>query len=76
MAEETQKRSYNLKELISFFHISLPFSVVNGVVWGIAIIVIPLLAGSTTKAGLCFSMINLGIALGAIAWGFSLPYIQ
>ncbi len=54
---------------LSFLHISLPFSIVNGVVWGIGIIAVPLLAKTPSRAGFCFSMINLGIAIGSVIWG-------
>ncbi len=53
----------------NFYYLSLPFSIVNGVVWGIGIVSLPLLAGTTARAGLTFAMINLGIAAGAIVWG-------
>ena len=53
----------------NFYYLSLPFSIVNGVVWGIGIVALPLLAGSTSRAGLTFAMINLGIAVGAVLWG-------
>ncbi len=53
----------------NFYSLALPFAIVNGVVWGIGIVSLPLLAGSTSKAGLTFAMVNLGIALGAIGWG-------
>ena len=53
----------------NFYYLSLPFSIVNGVVWGIGIVSLPLLAKTTSKAGLTFAMINLGIAVGAVAWG-------
>ncbi len=52
----------------NFFHLALPFSIVNGVVWGIGIMVIPLLAQTSMKAGLAFAMLNLGIGIGAIMW--------
>ena len=53
----------------NFYYLSLPFSIVNGVVWGIGIVSLPLLAKTTARAGLTFAMINLGIATGAIVWG-------
>ncbi len=53
----------------NFYYLSLPFSIINGVVWGIGIVALPLLAKTTSRAGLTFAMINLGIALGAIIWG-------
>jgi len=53
----------------NFYYLSLPFSIVNGVVWGIGIVALPLLAKTTARAGLTFAMVNLGIALGAIVWG-------
>ncbi len=54
----------------NFFHLSLPFSIVNGVVWGIGIMVIPMLAKTSMKAGLAFAMLNLGIGIGAMVWSF------
>ena len=57
----------------NFYYLSLPFSIVNGVVWGIGIVSLPLLAGSTSRAGLTFAMVNLGIAIGAIVWGRLTP---
>ncbi len=57
----------------NFYYLSLPFSIVNGVVWGIGIVSLPLLAKSTARAGLTFAMINLGIAAGAIVWGHLTP---
>jgi len=59
-----------------FFYLALPFAAVNGVVWGVGIIVIPLLAGNSSKAGVAFGMINLGIALGAVIWGFLSRWVQ
>jgi len=53
----------------NFYLLSLPFAIVNGVVWGIGIISLPLLAKTATRAGLTFAMINLGIAVGAVFWG-------
>ncbi len=53
----------------NFYLLSLPFSIVNGVVWGIGIVSLPLLAKTTQRAGLTFAMINLGIALGSVLWG-------
>ena len=52
-----------------FYYLALPFSIVNGVVWGIGIVSLPLLAKTTSRAGLTFAMINLGIAIGAVVWG-------
>ena len=57
----------------NFYYLSLPFSIVNGVVWGIGIVSLPLLAKTTARAGLTFAMINLGIATGAIVWGHLTP---
>jgi len=59
-----------LKKIPNFFHLSLPFSIVNGVVWGIGIMVIPVLAKTSMRAGLAFAMLNLGIGAGAIVWSF------
>ncbi len=53
----------------NFYYLSFPFSIVNGVVWGIGIVSLPLLAKTTARAGLTFAMLNLGIATGAIVWG-------
>lgn len=53
----------------NFYYLSLPFSIVNGVVWGIGIVALPLLAKTTSRAGLTFAMINLGIAAGSVVWG-------
>ena len=53
----------------NFYYLALPFSIVNGVVWGIGIVSLPLLAKTTSRAGLTFAMINLGIAAGAMVWG-------
>jgi len=53
----------------NFYYLSLPFSIVNGVVWGIGIVSLPLLAKTASRAGLTFAMINLGIAAGAMVWG-------
>lgn len=52
----------------NFFHLSLPFSIVNGVVWGIGIMIIPILAQTSMKAGLAFAMLNMGIGIGAVMW--------
>ncbi len=60
----------------SFLVLALPFSLVNGVVWGVGIMVIPLLAGDSTKAGVAFGMINLGIAMGAVMWGLLSRWVQ
>ena len=59
-----------------FLYLALPFAAVNGVVWGVGIIVIPLLAGTSSKAGVAFGMINLGIALGAVMWGVLSRWVQ
>lgn len=52
-----------------FFLLALPFIIINGTVWGIGIVSLPLLAGTPAKAGLTFAMINLGIATGSVIWG-------
>lgn len=57
----------------NFYLLSLPFSIVNGVVWGIGIVSLPLLAGTPARSGLTFAMINLGIAIGAVIWGHFSP---
>jgi len=51
----------------NFYYLALPFSIVNGVVWGIGIVSLPLLAKTTSRAGLAFAMINLGILFSGIA---------
>lgn len=48
---------------------ALPFAMVYGVVWGVAGISLPLLAGSASRAGLVFAMLNLGVAIAAPVWG-------
>ena len=48
---------------------AMPFVMVYGVVWGVAGISLPLLAGSPGRAGLIFAMLNLGVAIGAPLWG-------
>lgn len=48
---------------------AIPFVMVYGVVWGVAGISLPLLAGSPGRAGLIFAMLNLGVAIGAPLWG-------
>lgn len=48
---------------------AMPFVMVYGVVWGVAGITLPLLAGSPRRAGLVFAGLNLGIAIGAPVWG-------
>lgn len=49
---------------------AIPFVAVYGVVWGVAGIVLPLVAGSAGRAGLVFAMLNLGIGLAAPLWGY------
>ncbi len=58
-----------MRKYLTFFHLALPFSIVNGVVWGIGIMTLPILAKTGARAGLTFAMINLGIGIGAILWG-------
>lgn len=48
---------------------AIPFVMVYGVVWGVAGIALPLLAGSPGRAGLVFAALNLGVAIGAPLWG-------
>lgn len=48
---------------------AIPFVAVYGVVWGVAGIALPLVAGSASRAGLVFAMLNLGIGLAAPLWG-------
>ena len=59
-----------MKKMPNFFHLSLPFAIVNGVVWGIGIMIIPILAKTSMKAGMAFAMLNLGIGTGAVFWSF------
>ncbi len=58
-----------MRKYLSFFYLALPFSIVNGVVWGIGIMTLPILAKTGARAGLTFAMINLGIGVGAVLWG-------
>ncbi len=53
----------------AFWKVSLPFVMVNAIVWGVGSISLPLLAKTNSRAGLVFAMINLGIAIGAPIWG-------
>ncbi|GAN81598.1 MFS transporter [Acidocella aminolytica] len=55
--------------MLKFLVHALPFTMVYGVVWGVAGMALPLLAGSTNRAGLVFAMLNLGVAIGAPVWG-------
>jgi len=48
---------------------------VNSVVWGVASISLPILAGSDARAGLVFAMLNLGLAVGALIWGYIARWI-
>jgi MFS family permease len=54
---------------IEFWKHSVPFIMVYAVVWGVAGISLPLVAGSADRAGLVFAMLNLGIGIAAPAWG-------
>ncbi len=51
----------------NFSYLALPFSIVNGVVWSTGIASLPLLAKTTSRAGLTFAMINLDILFSGIA---------
>ena len=55
---------------MKFWRMALPFILVNAVVWGVASIALPVLAGSDSRAGLVFAMLNLGLAIGAFIWGY------
>lgn len=55
---------------MKFWRMALPFIMVNAVVWGVASIALPVLAGSDSRAGLVFAMLNLGLAIGAFIWGY------
>jgi len=54
---------------IEFWKHAIPFMMVYAVVWGVAGITLPLVAGSTSRAGLVFAMLNLGIGVAAPVWG-------
>ena len=56
-------------EILKLLVHAVPFSMVYGVVWGVASMALPLLAGSASRAGLVFAMLNLGVAIGAPVWG-------
>ncbi len=55
---------------MKFWRMALPFILVNAVVWGVASIALPVLAGGDSRAGLVFAMLNLGLAIGAFIWGY------
>ena len=54
---------------IAFWKHAVPFVMVYAVVWGVAIIALPLVAKTDARAGLVFAMLNLGIGLAAAPWG-------
>lgn len=54
---------------VRFWRLALPFVFFNAAFYGVAGIVLPLLAGSPTRAGWVFAALNLGVALGAPIWG-------
>lgn len=52
-----------------FWKHAIPFIMVYAVVWGVAGISLPLVAGSASRAGLVFAMLNLGVGVAAPIWG-------
>lgn len=52
-----------------FYKTAIPYVMVYAVIWGVAIVALPLLAGSDARAGLTFAMLNVGVALAAPLWG-------
>lgn len=54
---------------LEFWKHSIPFVMVYAVVWGVAGITLPLVAGSANRAGLVFAMLNLGVGIAAPVWG-------
>lgn len=54
---------------IAFWIHAVPFVMVYAVVWGVAGIALPLVAGSAGRAGLVFAMLNLGVGIAAPLWG-------
>jgi len=52
-----------------FYQVAIPYVMVYAVIWGVAIMTLPLLAGSDSRAGLTFAMLNVGVALAAPLWG-------
>jgi len=55
---------------MKFWHMALPFIMVNAVLWGVGSMALPILAGSDTRAGYVFAMLNLGVAVGSVTWGY------
>jgi MFS family permease len=55
---------------MKFWHMALPFIMVNAVLWGVGTMALPILAGSDTRAGYVFAMLNLGVAVGSVTWGY------
>ena len=53
-----------------FWHLALPFIMVNAVLWGVGSMALPILAGSDARAGYVFAMLNLGVAIGSVTWGY------
>lgn len=53
-----------------FYKAAIPYVMVYAVIWGVAIVSLPLLAGSDARAGLTFAMLNVGVALAAPLWGY------
>lgn len=54
---------------IAFWKHAVPFVMVYAVVWGVAIIALPLVAKTDSRAGLVFAMLNLGIGVASAPWG-------
>jgi MFS family permease len=55
---------------MKFWHMAMPFIMVNAVLWGVGSMALPILAGSEARAGYVFAMLNLGIAIGSVIWGY------
>lgn len=55
---------------VRFWRLALPFVFFNAVFYGVASIVLPLLAGGPARAGWVVASLNLGVAIGAPMWGY------
>lgn len=55
---------------MKFWHMALPFIMVNAVLWGVGSMALPILAGNETRAGYVFATLNLGVAVGSVTWGY------
>lgn len=52
-----------------FYAAAIPYVMVYAVIWGVAVVTLPLLAKTDARAGLTFAMLNVGVALAAPLWG-------